>query len=107
MCKPILKEIGGEKIDVIPWSETQETLVKNALKPAQVDRVEILDGDIAKVWLNEDQRALAIGRMGQNISLASRLTGLDIQLVQNEAKRDNTDFEIEKEATEELVSDGE
>ncbi len=85
--KPILKEIGGEKIDVIPWTESKEGLVKNALKPAQVDRVEIMDDNVAKVWLDEDQRALAIGRMGQNISLASRLTGYDIQLVQNEQKK--------------------
>ncbi len=75
--KPILKELGAEKIDVIPWVESKEALVKQALKPAQIDRVELLDDqDAAKVWLDEDQRALAIGKMGQNISLASRLTDL-------------------------------
>ena len=83
--KPILKELGSEKIDVIPWTESQEMLIKQALKPAQIDRVELVDNDtVAKVWLGEDQRALAIGRLGQNISLASRLTGVDIQLVQKE-----------------------
>ena len=83
--KPILKELGAEKIDVIPWTESQEMLIKQSLKPAQIDRIELVDNDkVAKVWLGEDQRALAIGRMGQNISLASRLTGVDIQLVQKE-----------------------
>ncbi len=81
--KPILKELGTEKIDVISWTDSKENFVKNALKPAQIDRVELVDDDkAAKVWLEEDQRALAIGKMGQNIALASRLTGLDIQLVQ-------------------------
>ena len=83
--KPILKELGSEKIDIIPWTESKEQLIRQALKPAQVDRIELGDGDaVAKVWLGDDQRALAIGRMGQNISLASRLTGVDIQLVQTE-----------------------
>ena len=94
--KPILKEIGGEKIDVIPWSESRETLVKNALKPAQVDRVEVDEG-VARVWLDEDQRALAIGRMGQNISLASKLVGIDIQLVQNEPRKDREEKGYEEE----------
>jgi N utilization substance protein A len=97
--KPILKELGSEKIDVIPWIESKEALVRQALKPAQIDRVELLDDqDAAKVWLDEDQRALAIGKMGQNISLASRLTGLDIQLVQKEAKKPMEDHDAAEEA---------
>lgn len=81
--KPILKELGGEKIDVIPWGESLEIFVAHALKPAVVTDVEIKNG-IAKVWLEDEQRSLAIGKMGQNISLAARLTGLDIQLVQKD-----------------------
>lgn len=101
--KPILKELGSEKIDVIPWAESKETLVKQALKPAQIDRVELLDDqDAAKVWLDEDQRALAIGKMGQNISLASRLTGLNIQLVQKEGKKE---IDMEQEKSTEEISD--
>jgi N utilization substance protein A len=79
--KPILKELGVEKIDVIPFSDSAETLVAQALKPAQIDRVEV-DGSVARVWLDDSQRSLAIGKMGQNISLASQLTGYDIQLIQ-------------------------
>lgn len=81
--KPILKELGSEKIDIIVWSDNLETLVKDALKPAEIDRVELVDGKTAMVWLGEEQRSLAIGKMGQNIALASRLTGVEIQLVQN------------------------
>jgi N utilization substance protein A len=75
--------LGTEKVDVIPWSESLETLVKHALKPAQVSSVEVRDS-VAYVWLDDDQRSLAIGKMGQNIALASRLVELDIQLVQRE-----------------------
>ena len=79
--KPILKELGGEKIDVIAWTDSQEKFVRDALKPAQVNRVE-LSGGAATIWVDDDQRSLAIGKMGQNISLASRLTGLDIRLAE-------------------------
>lgn len=81
--KPILKELGGEKIDIIAWSDSLDTMIKNALKPAQVNRVELSDDNSsAQVWLDEDQRSIAIGKMGQNIALASRLTGVNIQLAQ-------------------------
>ncbi len=83
--KPILKELGTEKIDIIAWTHSLETFVRDALKPAEINRVEISDdGKRAHVWLDEDQRSLAIGKMGQNILLASRLTGMDIELVQVE-----------------------
>jgi transcription termination/antitermination protein NusA len=77
--KPILRELGQEKIDLIEWSNNPEELVKNSLKPAEIDQV-IIDGNVATVWLDQDQRSLAIGKMGQNISLAARLSGVDIQL---------------------------
>lgn len=82
--KPILKELGGEKIDVIAWSDSPEIRVRDALKPAQINRVEIVGHDNANVWLNEDQRSLAIGKMGQNIMLASRSSGFNIHLVKSE-----------------------
>ncbi|MBL4587993.1 transcription termination factor NusA [Candidatus Babeliales bacterium] len=78
--KPILKELGSEKVDLIPWSENLELLVKLSLKPAEIDRVEVIDERKAIVWLARDQRSFAIGKMGQNIALASRLTGVDVQL---------------------------
>lgn len=87
--KPILKELGNEKIDIIAWTESLETFVRDALKPAEINRVEISDDNTnAKVWLDDDQRSLAIGKMGQNIALASRLTGVNIELVQADTKED-------------------
>lgn len=92
--KPILKELGTEKIDIIPQTESQEGLIANALKPAQVDRIEI-DGKVARVWLDESQRSLAIGKMGQNIKLASQLSGYEIQLMQADTKSSNDDLDEE------------
>ena len=80
--KPILKEIGCEKIDIVQWSDSLEQFVQDALKPAKVNRVEVMDGR-AKVWLDEDQRSVAIGRLGQNVTLAARLTGVDIDIAEN------------------------
>ncbi len=94
--RPILKELGSEKVDIIAWSEFSEEFVKGALKPAEIKRVEINEaGDAVQVWLNEDQRSLAIGKGGKNILLASRLTGLAIQLVQEEPKKALLDDEVD------------
>lgn len=99
--KPILKELGGEKIDIIAWSEQKERLIKDSLKPAQIDRVEMIDAKTALVWVNDDQRSLAIGKSGQNISLASKLIGMDIQLAQKDGvvgdKDDVQDFYLDND----------
>ncbi len=79
--KPILRELGQEKIDLIEWTDALEVLVKNSLKPAEIDKVELSsDSRKATVWLARDQRSYAIGRSGQNVALASRLTGVEIRL---------------------------
>jgi N utilization substance protein A len=95
--KPILKELSGETIDVFLWSDTLPLFVKNSLKPAAIDRVELSpDNTIARVWLNEDQRPFAIGKGGQNILLASQITGVSIQLVREEGpKKDREDADDE------------
>ena len=80
--KPVLKELSGEKIDIIPWRDSVEDQVRLALKPAEINRVEMIDKKNARVWLDEDQRSLAIGKRGQNITLASQLTEVNIHLVQ-------------------------
>ena len=92
--KPILKELGGEKIDVIVWSDSPEILIRDSLKPAQINRVEIIDDQNCNVLLNEDQRSLAIGKMGQNISLASRLSGYNIHLVKSDTSSQKESEEI-------------
>ena len=89
--KPILKELCSEKIDVISWVNSKEELVKNALRPAEVNKVEIFDRD-ATVWLNEDQRAFAIGKMGQNISLAAELLDVNIHLVSSGGSSESISF---------------
>ena len=96
--KPILKELHGETIDVFLWNESLPIFVKNSLKPAIVDRVEMSsDNTIAQVFLNEDQRSFAIGKGGQNIFLASQITGVNIQLVREnvpQKNRNNSDEEV-------------
>jgi len=94
--KPILKELGTEKIDVIPLGNTLEDLIKTALKPAEVNRVELTDNRNAQVWVDEDQRSIAIGKGGQNIALAAQLTGVEIHLVKTEglSQENNDDYNV-------------
>jgi len=78
----IMSELGGEKIDVIEWSEDQTKFIEDSLSPAQVLEVEINEENkTAKVVVAEDQQSLAIGKGGQNVRLAAKLTGwkIDIQ----------------------------
>src|SRR5258706_5540863 len=77
----VVAELGGEKIDVIPWSEDPSAFVANALSPAQVLSVEIdQEHRIANVTVPERMLSLAIGREGQNARLAARLTGWRIDI---------------------------
>lgn len=78
--KPILRELGQEKIDLIQASDSLENLVKSSLKPAEIDKVEQVDDTKVLVYLSPDQRSFAIGKGGQNINLASKLVEYDIQL---------------------------
>ena len=72
----VVGELQGEKIDIIPWSEDQATFLVNALQPAEVAKV-VIDEDATRieVVVPEEQLSLAIGRRGQNVRLASQLTG--------------------------------
>ena len=94
--KPILRELGLEKIDIIQETDSLNELIVKSLKPAEVNRVEILDGS-ANVWVDEDQRSVAIGKMGKNIALASQLTGLELHLVKNEITTEDDLFESDDE----------
>ena len=78
----VVNELQGEKIDIIPWNEDAPTFLVNALQPAEVSKV-VLDEDAGKieVVVPDDQLSLAIGRRGQNVRLASQLTGLDIDIL--------------------------
>ena len=83
----VTNELGNEKVDIIPWSEDPEKYVGNALSPAKVKGVEILERRAAKVFVADDQLSLAIGRGGQNVRLAARLTGWKID-VRSQSKPD-------------------
>ena len=78
----VVNELQGEKVDIIPWSPDDATFIVNALQPAEVVKV-VLDEDSARieVVVPDDQLSLAIGRRGQNVRLASQLTGWDIDIL--------------------------
>ena len=78
----VVNELQGEKIDIIPWSGDAATFIVNALQPAEVVKV-VLDEDSSRieVVVPDDQLSLAIGRRGQNVRLASQLTGWDIDIL--------------------------
>ncbi len=77
----VINELGGEKIDVIEWSEDSEKFIANSLAPAKVLEVKIGAKNKAQVLVPEDQLSLAIGKNGQNVRLAAKLTGwkIDVQ----------------------------
>ena len=80
--KNIVDELGGEKIDIVRWNESSQILIGNALKPAEVTEVALcFELGRATVVVNEDQLSLAIGKRGQNVRLAARLTGWDIDIL--------------------------
>jgi len=82
----IIKELRGEKIDIIEWSDEPSVFAANALSPAKVSQVRITDINKRKmeVIVGEDQLSLAIGKKGQNVRLATRLVGWDIDIVSEE-----------------------
>lgn len=98
--RPILKELGHEKVDLIEYTENLEKFVATALKPAEIDRVEVSENEEkATVWLAQDQRSFAIGKQGQNIALVARLTGLHVQL-QAEVKLDDASGLLQQQSEE-------
>ncbi len=93
----VVNELQGEKIDIIPWSGDAATFIVNALQPAEVAKV-VLDEDAERieVVVPDDQLSLAIGRRGQNVRLASQLTGWDIDILteQEESERRQKEFQV-------------
>ncbi|TDH38020.1 transcription termination/antitermination protein NusA [Pseudohoeflea suaedae] len=91
----VVGELQGEKIDIIPWSPSPATFIVNALQPAEVAKV-VLDEDAERieVVVPDEQLSLAIGRRGQNVRLASQLTGWDIDILteEEESQRRQKEF---------------
>ncbi|MEX2518584.1 MAG: transcription termination factor NusA, partial [Paracoccaceae bacterium] len=91
----VVSELNGEKIDIIPWTEDAATFLVNALQPAEVAKV-VMDEEAGRVEVvvPDEQLSLAIGRRGQNVRLASQLTGWDIDIMteQEESERRQAEF---------------
>jgi transcription termination/antitermination protein NusA len=80
--KNIVDELGGEKIDIVRWSDSSQVLITNSLMPAKVSEIALcFELGRATVVVDEDQLSLAIGKHGQNVRLAARLTGWDIDIL--------------------------
>ena len=97
----VVGELQGEKIDIIPWSPDAASFIVNALQPAEVAKV-VLDEEAERIEIvvPDDQLSLAIGRRGQNVRLASQLTGWDIDIMteQEESERRQAEFEASASA---------
>ena len=93
----VVSELSGEKIDIIPWSHDEATFIVNALQPAEVSKV-VLDEDEQRVEVvvADDQFPLAIGRRGQNVRLASQLTGWQIDLITETADSERYQKEFQE-----------
>lgn len=102
----VMSELGGEKIDIIEWSEDPKEFIESALSPAKIIDIKINETDKnAIVEVTEDQQSLAIGKGGQNVRLAAKLTGwrIDIQSV----KADDTEDGVHNEEVSDLATEHE
>jgi N utilization substance protein A len=105
----VMGELGGERIDIIEWSDDQVNYIKESLNPATVIDVELNDADHrAKVTVSEDQQSLAIGRGGQNVRLAAKLTGWNIDIEStggsNVGGSENDEITFDSKASDESVT---
>jgi transcription termination/antitermination protein NusA len=115
----IIRELRGEKIDIVEWSEDAVLFVTNAISPAKVQRVSIVDDAerVMEVVVEDKQLSLAIGKKGQNVRLAAKLTGWKIDIKSEEEKRKEVEAQFgaleigggdsEETATAEASADGE
>src|SRR3954449_12582606 len=104
----IIRELRGEKIDIVEWSEDPLSFVTNALSPAKVQRVSIVDdgGRVMEVIVEDKQLSLAIGKKGQNVRLAAKLTGWRIDIKSEEEKRREVEAQFEGlEATSDVAEE--
>jgi N utilization substance protein A len=111
----IIDELGGEKIDIIEWNENVEKFITAALAPAKVVKVVLFEGEEqrAEVTVPNDQLSLAIGKRGQNVRLAAKLTGWKLDVVGADAPAEGTEpvevveAEVEAKAIEEAPAETE
>jgi len=107
--KNIVDELGGERIDIVRWNDSLQVMIPNALQPAQIEEVFLYPRlGRAIVLVKEDQLSLAIGRRGQNVRLASKLVGWDIEIMTHDELNEGIEraenwFRQIPEVTDELV----
>jgi len=90
--KNIIDELGGERIDIVRWNDSLQIMIPNALQPAAIEEVFLYQRlGRAIVLVQEDQLSLAIGRRGQNVRLASKLVGWDIEIMTHDEYNDGID----------------
>jgi transcription termination/antitermination protein NusA len=96
----IIRELRGEKIDIVEWNDDSTTFVVNALSPAKVSRVQVADEEqkIMEVVVEDKQLSLAIGKKGQNVRLAAKLVGWRIDIKSEEEKRQEVEAEMARMA---------
>jgi N utilization substance protein A len=96
----IIRELRGEKIDIVQYSEDVQTFVSNSLNPAKVNRVHVVDSEnkVLEVVVDDEQLSLAIGKKGQNVRLASRLVGWRIDIKSEQEKKREVEAEMERMA---------
>jgi N utilization substance protein A len=94
----IIRELRGEKIDIVQYSDDVSTLVTNSLNPAKINRVQIVDTEnkVLEVVVDDEQLSLAIGKKGQNVRLASRLCGWRIDIKSEQEKKREVEAEMER-----------
>jgi len=98
----IISELNGEKVDIILWDENPQKFISNSLSPAKIISIEINEAEhSAKITVKEDQLSLAIGRNGQNVRLASRLTGWRIDIISEGGSAEISEAEAEIKEVEE------
>jgi transcription termination/antitermination protein NusA len=100
----VTQELSGERIDIIPWDDNAKNFIIESLKPAKISSVELdEDAHLAKVYVTQDQRALAIGKSGQNVRLASNLTGWEIDILDTEGGEEGAPGDSTTSAKEEVM----
>jgi N utilization substance protein A len=106
----VMSELGGEKIDIIEWSDNMKNFIEDALSPARVASVELTEDEgghtYAKVTVAPDQQSLAIGRGGQNVRLAAKLTGAKIDIISNTPLEEKSKVKEDESMGESIESAG-
>jgi len=102
----IINELGGEKIDIIEWNKNVDKYIQHALSPAKISHIEIdEDKKIATAYADEDQLSLAIGKQGQNVRLAAKLTGWKIDVVENKKEDSGDEKKLEEKSEDEEIKE--